>query len=165
MNVIIALTYPNLENLEHPFLYLAGDITSSIVWQNDLIGLLKDNLGTIFNPRRKRFSMDNPNQSFAQIQWNHRMIKQMDAVIFCFTIESNPITLLELGLFLTKETTSGRLYRYFPTFICILPNYEKQKELEMQISLWRSDIHIVNKLEDLAIQIIKWIHHIKQEER
>lgn len=170
MKVITAPEYPDLFKLERPFLFLGGGITNCPEWQTEFITLLKDNKGTIFNPRRKHFPIDNPNAKLEQIRWEYLMGYRLslDAILFWFSIGSNnPIVLFELGCNLNRKlappTTPAILCQCYakkiPIFIGIHPKYERRADVEIQVLFRRSEIKIVYSLEELSLQVIQWIYN------
>ena len=93
-----------------PLLFLAGSIEMGTAedWQTRLTGLLKDESGTILNPRRDDWdsmwgqSIDNP-KFREQVEWELGAQENADCITFYFSPgTTSPITLLELGLFSHK---------------------------------------------------------------
>ena len=129
-------------------LFLAGGISNCTDWQKDLVTLLKDTNLTLLNPRRKNFEVNNLDLEKEQITWEYNHLNKATGVSFWFTKETLcPITLYELG----KQSA---LYK--PLFIGIHPDYQRKRDVEIQIGLIRPEIKIVYSLENLSNQIIDW---------
>ena len=84
------------------FVFLAGGITNCQEWQNCVIEKLKneDNKLIVFNPRRKKFPINDPNASFEQIKWEFDYLEQCDIFSMYFdgpTQSDQPICFYELG--------------------------------------------------------------------
>src|SRR5437016_4204315 len=81
-----------------PSLFLAGGITGTFNWQDDVVARLAELPLVILNPRRKNFPMNDPAAAEAQIGWEFRHIRRATAVLFWFPPETLcPIALFELG--------------------------------------------------------------------
>ena len=101
MKVITAL-----EDVEgpRPYVFLAGGITNCPEWQVEVIDKLKDfSKGTLLNPRRKNFPINDPNASREQIEWEFNAISNCDifSMWFCKGESDQPICMYELGRNLT----------------------------------------------------------------
>jgi hypothetical protein len=126
-------------------IFLAGGITSCPIWQTRLVKLLEDTNLVLLNPRRNHFPKDNPNIDEEQIAWEYEHLAKASIVSFWFPKETLcPITLYELG----KQCMSKK-----PLFIGVHPDYQRKRDIEIQIRLIRPDIKIVYSLENLASQI------------
>jgi hypothetical protein len=98
----------------YPFLsadlFLAGSIEMDTAahWQTHVIEALHDLPGVILNPRRADWDaswiQDIHNDQFrAQVEWELRGLEIANAIMVCFDPNTrSPITLLELGLTITK---------------------------------------------------------------
>jgi hypothetical protein len=103
MKVITAIDeYRERKDENDVFCFLAGGITNCQEWQDLIISKLKnedDNL-IIFNPRRKKFPINDPTASFEQIKWEFDYLEQCDifSMYFDSTEKSDqPICFYELG--------------------------------------------------------------------
>jgi hypothetical protein len=119
---------------QRPWLFLAGGITNCRDWQSELIELLLPNKGTIFNPRRKEWPINNPSASEEQIKWEYKYLWQADIISFWFSKETlNPIVLYELGAHLVriKSKQAG------PPIIIIgiEDGYQRTQDIIIQTSL------------------------------
>lgn len=131
-------------------LFLGGGISGCTDWQKKAIEKLKDLDIVIYNPRRKKFDIDDENIGHEQITWEEAMMKKADVILFFFCRETLcPITLLELGVqLMTKK----------PIVIGIDPGYAKEFDVELQTKLKRPDVPVVQGLNNLiekTVQIIK----------
>lgn len=145
MNYCEAPNHPNKLD-QRPWLFLAGGITNCRDWQSELIELLIQNKGTIFNPRRKEFSVHNPKAAEEQIKWEYEYLWQADIISFWFSKETlNPIVLYELGAHLVriKSKQAG------PPMIIIgiEDGYQRTQDVIIQTSLiMGKDIsHYINR--------------------
>jgi hypothetical protein len=129
-------------------LFLAGGITGCPNWQKDLVTLLQDLPLTLLNPRRSQFSMDDPNATRMQIEWEHIHLRKATAIAFWFPQETLcPITLYELGAWsMTKK----------PLFVGVHPAYQRRQDVLIQTALVRPDIHLVSTLMELSQEIMSW---------
>ena len=93
-----------------PTVFLAGtiDMGNSENWQKKTIQTLDETLINciVYNPRRETWPDDNSNEFERQVNWEQDMLEDSDVIFMYITGTSkSPITLLELGEFLT----SGKL--------------------------------------------------------
>ena len=83
--------------------FLAGGITKCWDWQKAVIDELnKFNLPdhfVIFNPRREKFPINDPNASFEQISWEFKYLNSCDifSMYFVNSESDQPICMYELG--------------------------------------------------------------------
>jgi len=93
--------------VEHPTIFLAGSIEMGAAeeWQAAVIEGLKDEGGTVLNPRRDDWdssweqTKDNP-QFHEQVTWELDALSQADLIaLYLSPGTQSPISLLELGLF------------------------------------------------------------------
>ena len=132
-------------------LFVAGGISNTSNWQKEFIDKLCHLDITIYNPRRKNFSLDNPEVSLEQIKWEYDCLKKADMICFWFSKETIcPITLFELGAHLKDDK---------PIFIGVDPLYSRKLDIEVQVSLVRPSIEIINDLDILAEQIINFLKY------
>jgi hypothetical protein len=139
----------NIKSKKRMKLFLGGGITNCPDWQFKMIELLKDEEGILFNPRRKKFPIKNPNSSEEQIKWEHKYLREANAIIFWFPKETLcPITLYELGAWLMTDK---------PLFIGVHPKYKRIIDVKIQTKLVRPKIKLFYDLESLAKEIKKFI--------
>jgi hypothetical protein len=139
----------SLENEHNLKVFLAGGITNCPDWQKDIIEMLKEldleNL-TVYNPRRKKFPIKDPDAAEQQIAWEYKHLESADIIVFWFSRGSlNPIVLYELGKWGNSE---GR-----HIIIGIDPGYERAQDVRIQTALARPEVRIFNNLEDVASAI------------
>ncbi len=146
-----------------PKLFLAGGITGCPDWQTELRELLINEDITVFNPRRKSFDVKDADAARLQIEWEHRHLHGANAISFWFPCETlNPITLFELGAWshwrniAWNANTKMSEGAFKPLFVGVHPDYARRADVEIQISLQRPDVTVVDNLEDLAWLITQW---------
>lgn len=128
-------------------LFLAGSISNTRNWQDDMTDLLGDSDITILNPRRDDFDTDDEDAIIEQIKWEYKALRYADRISFWFSHETvAPITLYELGTWTDKDT---------PLFIGIDPKYERKEDILIQTLLVKPDFEFVYSIEDLANQVLK----------
>jgi hypothetical protein len=128
-------------------LFLAGGITGCPNWQKEMVELLQSSKWTLLNPRRTNFTINEPNASKKQIEWEYKHLRLAKAILFWFPCESIcPIALYELGAW----SMTGK-----PLFVGVHPNYPRRQDVEIQTALVRPEIEISYSLEELAKQVIK----------
>ena len=91
---------PNTYKIKHDerAVYLAGGITGTPNWQQEIVKLLEHTDFVLFNPRRKHFPIDDPEASKLQIKWEYDHLRLVNKILFWFPSESIcPIALYELG--------------------------------------------------------------------
>jgi len=102
----------------------------------------------LFNPRRKRFPIDDPAAGPEQIKWEYDYLRMADAILFWFPHETLcPIVLYELGAWSMTDK---------PIFVGVHPDYTRRQDVEIQTKLARPDVRAVYALEDLAAQIAEF---------
>jgi hypothetical protein len=130
-------------------IFLAGSITGAPDWQGRLARLLADEEIVIFNPRRKDFPINNPNEAENQIGWEYRYLRKASAISFWFAKETlSPISLYELGAWLAADK---------PIFLGVDPRYQRGRDIEIQAKLARPELRIASSLDSLAVLIKNWI--------
>lgn len=137
----------SLDNNENKKLFLAGGITDCPDWQSTIINDLKNipNI-TIYNPRRKKFPMDNPYAAEQQITWEYNHLRDSDIIIYWFSRGSiNPIVLYELGRWGTSTNK--------PIFIGIDKEYIRSIDVEIQTKLSNPSTTIVYSLKELTDKV------------
>lgn len=132
--------------------FLAGGITNCPDWQSELINKLQGMPNVnLFNPRRAQFPIHDKNAFQEQIEWEHDYLKDANAIAVWFSRGSiNPIVLYELGRWVNSRPEVA-------AFVGIDPEYKRAQDVIIQTRLSRPDIHIVNTLKDLAIQIRSYV--------
>ena len=82
--------------------FLAGGICNCPDWQNDILVRLAhmdtDNL-VVFNPRRRKFPIDDPSAAYEQIEWEFKALEKADifSMYFASGVSDQPICMYELG--------------------------------------------------------------------
>ena len=117
---------------EYHTVFLAGGISNCSDWQSEAIEYLNNSKYTnnviLFNPRRKSFDINNPEDSIIQIAWEHKYLQLAKHIIFWFTEETLcPITLFEYGKALV---TSKYCKKYI--YIGTHPEYQRRLDLVEQ---------------------------------
>ena len=94
------LVAPERRTFEGPSVFLAGGITNSPRWQDDVITYLTATLDgiTIFNPRRPNDFGDVTVEYERQVIWELDHIFTADLVLFWFPAAECRITRIEFGL-------------------------------------------------------------------
>jgi len=129
--------------------FVAGGISGCPDWQKNFIDLFRDEDIVLLNPRRAVYSDDTVQAAKEQIEWEHRHLRQAQAVSFWFPAETLcPITLFELGAWLMTDK---------PVFIGVHPDYKRRLDVETQAELARPGIKIVYDLPALAEQVRLWL--------
>lgn len=127
--------------------FMAGGITGCPDWQGEIAQRLEGADGTLLNPRRANFPMDDPSAAAFQIKWEHEHLRKASAILFWFPSETLcPITLYELGAWSMTEK---------PIFVGVHPDYQRRPDVEIQTKLARPDVEIVYALPDLASQVLE----------
>lgn len=140
----------SVENYKNTKMFLAGGITNCSDWQSFVISELRDieNL-TIFNPRRKKFPINDPKAAEEQITWEFRHLIETDILFFWFAKGSlNPIVLYEYG--------AHAMFSERPLIVGIDPEYERKQDVIIQTNLARPNCPIYDSLTDM----IEEIHYI-----
>ena len=116
-----------------PWMFLAGGITGCHLWQNEVIHGLDDfEHGTIINPRRADWDMDDPHVAEEQIRLEHQAIHQCDIFSVWFTDETlQPITMFEIGVALTRFRMGDP--RLKALVIGVHENFERRFDVDEQV--------------------------------
>ena len=126
-------------------IFLAGGITGCPDWQTEMAERLSDAPLTILNPRRKNFPIDDPTAAFTQISWEYNALRVADMILFWFCKATLcPIVLYELGAWSMTQK---------PIFVGVEPGYQRTQDVRIQTGLARTEVPIVNNLEDLELLI------------
>lgn len=139
----------------HLTLFLGGGITNCPPWQDEMVELLKDTDLVLLNPRREKFDITDPTLEKEQIRWEFRHMNLARAIMFWFPMETLcPIALYELGSWIN-----------FPKklFVGHHPEYQRRRDLRIQIPLARKGQKIHESLAGLAKEIKKWAVTTRQE--
>lgn len=129
-------------------LFLAGGIMQCPPWQDEMVKLLKNTSLNIFNPRRKNFPMDDPNENRRQIGWEKYHLDEADLILYWFSPPTNnPIVFYELGRYVISSKD---------IFIGVHPDFERKDDVYTQVSLVRPNFKIVSTIEELAQQVIDY---------
>jgi len=129
---------------ENP-IFLAGGITGCPNWQSDVVNMLENTSGVLFNPRRKNFPINDTSASEFQIKWEHDHLRKASAILFWFPCETLcPIVLYELGAW---SMTNKHL------FVGVHPEYQRRQDVEIQTKLARPGVSIVYSIQDLVSQV------------
>ena len=127
-------------------LFLAGGITGTPDWQQEMKKSLSNVPIVIFNPRRKDFPIDDLDAAETQIKWEYDHLRKASMILFWFPSETLcPIVLYELGAW---SITNKKL------FIGVHPEYKRKQDVEIQTKLVRPEIQIVYDLGTLSEQVI-----------
>lgn len=133
---------PSDEEVEHVSIFLAGGITNCPDWQQAIREIFAPFDITIFNPRREKFPIDDPNAAAEQIRWEYERLRKADINLFWFAAGSlNPIVLFEYG---------SAMERGKPIVVGCDPEYERIQDVRIQTMLRRPDIIVHNRLDVLA---------------
>ncbi len=126
-------------------IFLAGGITDTENWQQQLIASLDEIDATLLNPRRADFPMGDFIEGRKQIEWEYRSLSRADLVAFWFPPQTVcPIALLELGVCCESGV---------PMVVGADLNYSRRFDLVAQLRLRRPDVNLVDSLEGLASAI------------
>ena len=140
---------PSSADARTPSVFLAGTITGSQDWQQDVVRFLRGERVALLNPRRANFPMGDPTAAPAQIAWEHRHLRKADAILFwCARETLAPIVLYELGAWSMMPK---------PIFVGTHPQYPRRQDVVIQTGLVRPDVQIVSSVEDLVEQVRIWI--------
>ena len=136
-------------------LFLAGGISNCEDWQPLAVETLMgyDFPFYILNPRRKNFPMNNPSAAKEQIEWEHYYLQRATAILFWFPPQTLcPITLYELG--------AWSMVKDKKLFVGADQEYARLLDLQIQTRLARPEIKITSSLNDLCVQVTKWVDDI-----
>lgn len=145
----------SINTIERPAVFLAGGITNCPDWQKFIVELMEDfPNGTILNPRRGSFDVNDKNASSDQIKWEFDMLWTADIIPFYFCKETLcPITLYELGAHLTRAKLKG----YAPKIgIGIETGYARADDVWLQAKLAFPEVDVFDSAHAL-IELGGWI--------
>lgn len=128
---------------EMPKVFLAGGITNCPWWQNDVIAMLTNYEGVLYNPRRKNFPIENPNAAKEQIEWEFHALNNSDifSIWFSNAESDQPICMYELGRHVARLSENIN-----KIVIGIEPGYKREQDVRIQMEL--VDPSISNKISD-----------------
>ncbi len=128
-----------------PWVFLAGGITGCPDWQKTIRESLADiDDGTLINPRRENFPMEDKAAGLVQIKWEFEMLWDWtDIFTMWFCKETiGPICLYELGAHLARcanAMRSGSPIPFQQVVIGFAPGYERAYDVVAQTSLILGD--------------------------
>src|SRR4051812_20674567 len=103
-----------------PSLFLAGGISGTANWQQEIAALLEDTAWTLLNPRR--VLLVDAHAAREQIHWEFDHLRRATARLFWFPPETLcPIALFELGAW--SRTAE-------PLFVGVHPDYARRLDIE-----------------------------------
>lgn len=148
MKVITAPDQVDLVLEDEPVLFLAGGITGCYRWQNAAKDRLRESPGMLLNPRRENFPINDPDATKEQISWEFQALRIANGILFWFPKETLcPIVLFELG---------SALERQQDLFVGCHPAYTRKRDVEIQVSLRRSEIQVRDDLRDVLEDVVRW---------
>jgi len=143
------------KDMPHDYLFLAGGITGTPNWQQEIVKLLDATDLVLLNPRRANFPIGDPDAAQEQIQWEHKHLRMADAILFWFPKETlRPIVLYELGAWSMTDK---------PIFVGVHPDYARRQDVEIQTGLVRPEVAIAYSLQELAAQVVAWSNGVGQQ--
>jgi hypothetical protein len=118
-----------------PWLFLGGGITGCREWQKEVAGALEEYpYGTILNPRRAFWDMNDDSIGEEQVRMEHSNIFQADIFSIWFSSETvQPICMFELGVALTRFRMNDQ--RLKALVIGVDPDYERKFDVDLQTEL------------------------------
>jgi hypothetical protein len=133
--------------------FLAGGISGCFDWQSYAVKRLiaKKFDGVIINPRRRNGLGRTGDVAKKQIRWEHKYLEEVGCIAFWFPPETLcPIALFELGRWSSQVFTDKKI------LIGADVNYERRFDIEVQVRLERPRTKIVDSLDALVDQIVKY---------
>ena len=140
---IITAPEPYIRQPKDITLFLAGGITNCWEWQDKVIEMLQnetevnlDNL-VIFNPRRKDFPIDKPEEAKRQIHWEFEMFEQCDifSIYFCAGESDQPICMYELGRNICRMQMRFPMNWDLRSVVTVEDGYKRAKDIRFQTAL------------------------------
>ena len=145
-----------------PTVFLAGGITNCPWWQDDVIAMLANYDGVVYNPRRRDFPMDDPNAANEQITWEFKALNECNIFSMWFSDADSdqPICMYELGRHLVRFTAVPGMESR--VIIGVEPGYRRAQDVEIQTRLVSPLIAdgISSSLEEHAANIAKALESI-----
>jgi len=137
--------------------FLAGGITDCPWWQDDVIAMLANYEGTIYNPRRRDFPMDDPHAADEQITWEFKALNEANifSMWFCAGSSDQPICMYELGRHLVRFCEIRKKYNL--VVIGVDSGYKRAQDVDIQTRLVSPLIadNIASTLEEHTANIAK----------
>jgi len=137
--------------------FLAGGITNCPWWQDDVIAMLANYDGTIYNPRRRDFPMDDPHAADEQISWEFKALNQANifSIWFCAGSSDQPICMYELGRHLVRFCEIQKKHNL--VVVGVDPGYKRAQDVDIQTRLVSTLIadNIASTLEEHTANIAK----------
>lgn len=130
----------NIDGAQRPTVFLAGGITNCPWWQDRVVEVLADGTpGTLLNPRRRNFPIDDPSAAQKQIRWEYYALAGADIFSMWFAASESvqPICMYELGRHLAIRYRWGQLRR---VVIGIAPGYRREQDVRIQVALVASRV-------------------------
>lgn len=126
---------PNGLKGPHPWMFLAGGITGCHQWQNEVRHGLEDYPhGTMVNPRRSNWDMEDLHIADQQIRLEFQAIHQCNIFSIWFTNATlQPISLFELAAALTRFRMNDA--RLKALVIGVHPEYARRLDVDVQCEL------------------------------
>lgn len=141
------MSYYEAPNFAPRSLFLAGGITGCPDWQSEAVEKLRSYNVEFYNPRRKDFPIDNPDESEKQIYWERHHLEKADAILFWFPKETLcPITLFELGFWLGRKSK--------PIFVGYHKEYRRRMDVIIQCRL--SGIQASDEFGNVLGKVREW---------
>lgn len=132
--------------------FLAGGISECSNWQREITQQLAETDLVILNPRRANFSMDDQAAAQEQIAWEYRHLRRASLVAFWFPPETLcPIAMFELGG-CTRTPT--------PLVVGVHPDYQRKRDIDIQLQLARPEVTLVYDVSSLATAIKDWARDV-----
>lgn len=151
MNTLRYIEAPAEHVTNAPSVFLAGGITDAENWQPEMAQRLAHPGLTVVNPRQRAFS-GRPVAAEEQTKWEFRHIGKASAMLFWFPPQTLcPIALYELG---RASATS------VPLFVGVHPDYQRKRDVVIQLGLARPDVDVVFAQADLAQQVLHWADEV-----
>lgn len=148
MKVITAPEYYELKDGEIS-VFLAGGITNCPEWQDEVIKELEkifhntsiNDKIVVFNPRRKNFPINKPEESTKQIEWEFNALLECDIFSMYFSSgeSDQPICLYELGRNLTRLQWLNPAGWEDQIVLSVFNGYRRRNEVIIQTSLATSN--------------------------
>lgn len=132
---------PIPEDAPRPYVFLGGGISGCPDWQSQILQMLEDvPHGTLINPRRAEFPMDDQDAGLRQIVWEYnRLWLNTDIFTMWFCKETLcPICLFETGAHISRHkvlTEYGISRGLYAIIVGGDPEYERRFDVETQAAL------------------------------
>ena len=152
-----------------PWVFMAGGITNCPDWQQDLRRLLESDEvpGSMLNPRRANFPIDDPNAARQQIEWEFHALNMANVFSVWFSAgpSPQPICMYELGRHLARWEEQDRYDRKrgaggLEICIGVEPGYVREQDVRIQTELVTEYVEISTSLEEHAERIkesVEWM--------